>query len=215
MSEVVKPNETFHLGQETEETFHLGGGEEEGENFHLGSETEETFSLGGNSSNGSLHIDGEVFSVAGKSADSGELDYSISDDGNSIIIDACDEAMDVVQDFVSDKLMAYGCDKKAMMQIRLAVEEIFVNIISYAYRPEIGKAEVFCEVTENPLSVCIQFMDSGKPFDPLAADEADTSGAMFMEREGGFGIHLVKNTMDDVKYEYNEGKNILTVVKRL
>ena len=143
------------------------------------------------------------------------IDYVISEDGSSIVIDADDAAMDVVQDFVRNKLLAYGCDNKVMMQIRLAVEEIFVNIISYAYRPEIGKAEIFCEVTEEPLSVCIQFMDSGKPFDPLAADEADTSGAMFMEREGGFGIHLVKNTMDDVKYEYNEGKNILTVIKRL
>ena len=241
MSDDVKSNETFHLGEETEEnfhlgggeeegesfhlgggeeegeSFHLGGGEEEGESFHLGGETEETFSLGGNSSNGSLHIDGEVFSVAGKSADadSGELDYSISDDGNSVVIDACDEAMDVVQDFVSDKLMAYGCDKKAMMQIRLAVEEIFVNIISYAYRPEIGKAEIFCEVTEDPLSVCVQFMDSGKPFDPLAKKDVDDSEALFMERAGGFGIHLVKRTMDAVDYSYEDGRNVLTIHKKL
>ena len=228
MSNDVKSNETFHLGEETEENFHLGGGEEEGESFHLGGEeegesfhlggeTEATFSLGGNSSDGNLHIDGEVFSVAGKSGndDSGEVDYIISDDGNSIVIDACDEAMDVVQDFVSDKLMAYGCDKKAMMQIRLAVEEIFVNIISYAYRPEIGKAEIFCEVTEDPLSVCVQFMDSGKPFDPLAKKDVDDSEALFMEQEGGFGIHLVKRTMDAVDYSYEDGRNILTIHKKL
>ena len=219
MSDDIRSEETFHPGEETEESFHLGGSGQE-ENFHLGgNETEESFHLGGDETEESLHLGGDMeeFNISGKiSEDDGEsIDYSISEDGNSIIIDADDAAMDVVQDFVRDKLLAYGCANKAMMQIRLAVEEIFVNIISYAYRPEIGKAEVFCEVTENPLSVCIQYMDSGKPFDPLAADEADTSGAMFMEREGGFGIHLVKSTMDDVKYEYNEGKNILTVVKRL
>ncbi len=169
--------------------------------------SEESFHLG----------DLEEFSISGKISEGTDesIDYTISEDGSSIIIDAEDANIDVVQEFVRDKLMAYGCGNKVMLQIRLAVEEIFVNIISYAYRPEIGKAEVSCEVTEEPLSVCIQFMDSGKPFDPLAADEADTSGAMFLEREGGFGIHLVKNTMDDVKYEYCEGKNILTVMKRL
>ena len=92
---------------------------------------------------------------------------------------------------------------------------LFINIISYAYRPDIGKAEILCEVQEDPLLVTIQFMDSGKPFDPLAKEEADTSGAMFLERPGGFGIHLVKNTMDDVEYEYKDGKNILIIKKNL
>ena len=105
------------------------------------------------------------------------IEYTIGHDGNSIIIDATEDAIDPVQDFIREKLMTYG---------RLAVEEIFVNIISYAYRPEVGKAEILCNVYENPLSVTIQFMDSGKPFDPLAVEEADTSGAMFLERPGGF-----------------------------
>ena len=143
------------------------------------------------------------------------IEYTIGHDGNSIIIDATEDAIDPVQDFIREKLLTYGCERKPLNQIRLAVEEIFVNIISYAYRPEIGKAEILCNVYENPLSVIIQFMDSGKPFDPLAVEEADTSGAMFLERPGGFGIHLVKSTMDDVEYEYKDGKNILRIKKGL
>ena len=158
----------------------------------------------------------EEFSMIhlGSDDDTPEIDYKISDDGDAITIDATDEALDPVQDFVMDKLLSYGCNKKTLMQIRLAVEEIFVNIISYAYHPEVGKAEVVCEVSNNPLCVTIEFMDSGKPFDPLQYDEADTSGKMFMERPGGFGIHLVKNTMDSVDYEYKEGKNILKIKKK-
>ena len=144
-----------------------------------------------------------------------ELDYKISEDGTTITIDAVDEAMEPVQDFIRDKLAGYGCEKKTLGQIRLAVEEIFVNIISYAYRPEIGKAEIVCEVDDDPLMVTISFMDSGKQFDPLSRGEVDTSGAMFLEKPGGFGIHLVKNTMDDVQYEYKEGKNILKIQKNL
>ncbi|MBO4863675.1 MAG: ATP-binding protein [Eubacterium sp.] len=143
------------------------------------------------------------------------IEYKISEDGNSITIDAVDEAMDPVQDFIREKLLKYGCDKKPLLQIRLAVEEIFVNIISYAYRPDVGKAEIRCDVAEEPLTVTIQFMDSGKPFDPLKVEAADTSGEMFLEKPGGFGIHLVKNTMDDVDYEYKDGKNILRIKKNL
>lgn len=223
MSDKFDTEETFHIGgddkpeeeeifhlsgddnSEVEESFHLGGDDnsEVEESFHIGGDTEEVFSLGdGLNDNGTSGADEEDI-----------LDYTISEDGNSIIINAVDEALDVVQDFIRDKLVAYGCANKAIMQIRLAVEEIFVNIISYAYRPEIGKAEVFCEVTEAPLAVCIQFMDSGKPFDPLARDEVDTSGDLFIRQEGGFGIHLVKNTMDAVDYSYEDGKNILTIRK--
>ncbi len=155
-----------------------------------------------------IHLEGDV-------NDRDEIDLKVSPDGNGIIVNAVDPAIDPVQDFIREKLSHFGCEKKPMMQIRLAVEEIFVNIISYAYRPDIGKAEIRCEVHEAPLSVTIQFMDSGKPFDPLAKEDADLSGKMFMEREGGFGIHLVKNTMDAVDYEYRDGKNILTIRKNL
>ena len=196
----------FHLGGNSEvtEEFHIGGDSEMTEDFHIG-ESKEEFHIGGD-------ISSNKEDIVQQDRDK-EIDYTISDDGNSIVIDADDPAMDIVQGFIREKLKSYGCDKKIMLQIRLAVEEIFINIISYAYRPDVGKAEVLCEVNEEPMCVIIQFMDSGKPFDPLAYDEVDTSGQMFMERVGGFGIHLVKNTMDAVTYEYKEGKNILKIKK--
>ena len=144
-----------------------------------------------------------------------DIEMRISPDGTSIVIDAVEDSIDFIQDFIKRKLLSYGCEKKPLMQIRLAVEEIFVNIISYAYRPDIGKAEIYVRVSEAPLSVTILFMDAGKPFDPLARPDADTSGKMFMERPGGFGILLVKNTMDAVNYEYKDGKNILSIKKNL
>ncbi len=144
-----------------------------------------------------------------------DIEMRISPDGTSIVIDAVEDSIDFIQDFIKRKLLSYGCEKKPLMQIRLAVEEIFINIISYAYSPDIGKAEIYVSVSEAPLSVTILFMDAGKPFDPLARPDADTSGKMFMERPGGFGILLVKNTMDAVNYEYKDGKNILSIKKNL
>ena len=125
------------------------------------------------------------------------------------------EALDNVTGFVLGKLEKFGCPEAICLQIQLAVEEIFVNITSYAYQPKDGEAEIRCDVLEDPLRVEIQILDSGKPFDPLAVDAANTSEEALMEREGGLGILLVCSTMDDVKYSYEDGKNILTILKKL
>ena len=125
------------------------------------------------------------------------------------------ESLDAVNDLVERQLEPRNCAGKTMFQLRLAIEEIFVNIASYAYSPGEGEAEVRCEVLEDPLRVVIRFLDSGTPFDPLAREDADTSEEALMSREGGLGILLVKNTMDDVQYAYENGKNILTILKKL
>ena len=133
----------------------------------------------------------------------------------SLTVTAVVDNLDEVIAFVAKRLENYGCERKTLMQIRLAVEEIFVNLSSYAYDPSVGPAEVRCEVLEDPMRVIIQFLDGGKPFDPLAKEDADTSEEALMSRIGGLGILLVKETMDDVSYEYKDGQNILTILKNL
>ena len=133
----------------------------------------------------------------------------------SLTVPAKLEALDDVVLFVIGQLEQHDCPEDTRLQIQLAVEEIFVNITSYAYHPKDGEAEIRCDVLEEPLRVVIQILDSGKPFDPLAQDKADTSEEALLEREGGLGILLVCSTMDDVSYSYENGKNILTILKKL
>ena len=130
-------------------------------------------------------------------------------------VDADVKELDTVQDFIKKELEKHNVSAKVMFQIELAVEEIYTNISSYAYHPEVGQATINCSVTKDPLQVVIQFLDSGKPFDPLSRDEADTSRKALMERTGGLGIFLVKKNMDDVVYSYEDGKNVLTISKNL
>ena len=132
-----------------------------------------------------------------------------------ITVDATLDNLEVVQNFVSEELEKQGCSMKVMMQIEIAVEEIYVNIVHYAYNPEIGKATIRCEVTEDPMQVIIQFMDSGVPFDPLAKEDADITLSAEEREIGGLGIFMVKQSMDEVSYEYKEGKNVLTIKKVL
>ena len=132
-----------------------------------------------------------------------------------ITVDATLDNLEVVQNFVSEELESQGCSMKVMMQIEIAVEEIYVNIVHYAYNPEIGKATIRCEVTDNPMQVIIQFLDSGVPFDPLAKKDADITLSAEEREIGGLGIFMVKQSMDEVSYEYKEGKNVLTIRKVL
>ena len=125
------------------------------------------------------------------------------------------ENLDAVVGFVEKQLEPFGCPMRTLLQLRLAVEEIFVNIASYAYAPGEGEAEVRCEVLEDPRRVVIRFLDGGKPFDPLAREEADTTEEGLMSREGGLGILLIKKSVDEVRYAYEDGKNVLTIRKDL
>ncbi len=133
----------------------------------------------------------------------------------SITVPPTKESPNPVTEFVVGELEQHDCPAKVIYQIQVAIEEIMVNIVSYAELTEDDNIEVRCGVYEDPLRVELQFLDGGIPFDPLAAEDADTSPEALMNREGGLGILLVKKMMDDVSYEYKDGKNTLTILKNL
>ena len=132
-----------------------------------------------------------------------------------LFIEAKDENLDTVIAFVEEQLEAYGCPMKTMMQVDIAVEEIFVNIAHYAYNPAVGAATIRAEVTEDPLQVSITFVDNGIPYDPLAKEDPDITLAAEDRQIGGLGIFMVKKSMDDMTYEYKDGQNILTIKKKI
>jgi sigma-B regulation protein RsbU (phosphoserine phosphatase) len=137
------------------------------------------------------------------------------DDAKMLELDAKRENLDEVLDFVDGYLEAKGCSLKVQMQIDIAVEEIFVNIAHYAYAPRKGKATVRVEVSEDPVTVTITFLDHGVPFDPLAKADPDLSLDAEERKIGGLGIFLTRQFMDDVAYAYKNGQNILTLKKKL
>lgn len=133
----------------------------------------------------------------------------------SITVPATDDDPNPVIEFVQEELSKHDCSPRALYQIEVAIEEILVNIVSYAGLTAEDGVEIRCEVLEDPLRVVLQFLDGGVPFDPLAAEDPDISPEALEEREGGLGIFLVKKMMDSVSYSYEGGKNTLTVLKNL
>ena len=132
-----------------------------------------------------------------------------------LTIAATVENIGTVTEFVNEQLEALDCPMRAQMQIDIAIDELFGNIAHYAYNPDVGDATVRVEVTEEPLAVIITFIDGGVPYDPLKAADPDISLSVDQRQIGGLGIYMVKKSMDEITYEYKDGKNILSIKKKL
>lgn len=118
-----------------------------------------------------------------------------------------------VFEFVNKELKKNNCDEKSIMQINLAVEEIFINIAKYAYNGKVGKCSLTMQFRNND-EVIIFFEDNGIPFNPLEKGDPDVTLSAKERNIGGLGIYITKQIMDNATYSYEDSKNILTIIKK-
>lgn len=132
---------------------------------------------------------------------------------NQLTIKADISLLDQVLSFADGILEQNNCPLKVQTQIDVAIEEIFVNIAHYAYPEGGGNAVIEIEADKDAKKVRIVFEDGGIPYNPLEKEDPDISLSSEDRPIGGLGIFLVKKTMDDMSYEYKDGKNRLTIIK--
>ena len=120
-----------------------------------------------------------------------------------------------VLEFVDGLLEELDCPMRQQMQIDVAVEELFVNVASYAYQPLQGDVEISVWHEDNPRSVAIHFTDSGVYYDPVAKEDPDIDRPAEERQIGGLGIFMVKKSMDDMQYVRENGQNVVTIRKIL
>ena len=142
---------------------------------------------------------------------------SNGEDGGAdeLTLDATVENLEKALAFVDERLEALDCPMPKQMQIDVAVEELFVNVAHYAYAPAVGQITLRFEAKDEPKRAEITFIDGGVPYDPLAKPDPDVTLSAEERQIGGLGIFMVKKSMDDMKYEYKDGQNVLTIVKGL
>ncbi|MDR0951861.1 MAG: ATP-binding protein [Oscillospiraceae bacterium] len=128
---------------------------------------------------------------------------------NELIVDASLDKLDEVLEFVEGAMGALP--PKACMQLNIAVEEIFVNIASYAYAPEKGSVRIRAE--EAPDGTIVVFLDGGVPYNPLEHRDPDITLPAEQREIGGLGLLMAKKMTDEITYRYENGMNILTVKK--
>ena len=130
-------------------------------------------------------------------------------------LEAKTDNLDQVLEFVDSTLEDVDCSIKTQTQIDIAVEEIFVNIASYAYAPETGNVVIGMQVQAESRMAEITFADSGIPYNPLEREDPDITLSAEDREIGGLGIFMVKKTMDEMRYDYKNGQNVLTIMKKL
>lgn len=117
---------------------------------------------------------------------------------------------------ILDYLNELGVDHKLVYKIELCIEEILTNIASYAYDGNEGQITIQYEIEESPARmISIAFIDEGKEFNPLNIKDPDTTLPSEERQIGGLGIFIVKNTMDEIKYDRKNNKNIFIIKKKI
>ena len=116
--------------------------------------------------------------------------------------------------FVDEVCENVGFDMSTTFKLNLAIEEAVVNVMSYAYPAGTkGDVDIDAEADDEQLKFVIS--DSGTPFDPTQKGEVDTTLSAEERGIGGLGIHLIRQVMDTINYERVDGKNVLTLRKKL
>ena len=125
------------------------------------------------------------------------------------------ESLSEVLGFVEETLEGFACPMNVQMAICVAMEEVFVNIAHYAYTDGVGDMTLLIGFDEDSRTVTFRMTDKGIPFDPLKKPDPDITLSAEERDIGGLGIFIAKKTMDSLTYAYDNGENILTMIKKI
>lgn len=119
-----------------------------------------------------------------------------------------------VNEFMESVCDELGLDMHQSMKLQLVIEEMMTNVIFYAY-PDGTKADITLTAESDGQELTFVLSDSGKPFDPTAKEDADIDVNPMDRKQGGMGILIVKNIMNEVSYQRLGEENRLTMKKIL
>ena len=134
---------------------------------------------------------------------------------NQITILAIKKETEKAIDTITELLFLNKVDYSIINKVSIALEEVLINIVSYAYE-DTGNIDIIYELTTDPkkeLSVTI--IDEGKEFDPLKKEDPNITDLYEKRKIGGLGIFMTKQIMDEVSYLRKDNKNILHLRKKL
>ena len=104
---------------------------------------------------------------------------------------------------------------KIQMAVCVAIEEVFVNVAHYSYGNGEGDMNLGIGFDEENRTITFRMTDKGVPFDPLQKPDPDITLSAEEREIGGLGIFIAKKTMDSLSYSYENGENILTMIKTI
>lgn len=122
------------------------------------------------------------------------------------------ENLSVIGDFIVDSMREFGLTERKIFDVQLAADEACSNIIEYGYADteEVGVINIIC--WKRGVDIVVVISDAGTPFDPTSVQPPDLDANVEERQIGGLGIYFMKRLMDEINYEFRDGKNVLTMV---
>jgi anti-sigma regulatory factor (Ser/Thr protein kinase) len=117
---------------------------------------------------------------------------------------------EIVDEFCATRSIPADCAFK----INVALEELLTNTITYGYS-DARRHEIAIALAHAGDEITVELSDDARPFDPLQASPPDLDSAIEDRRVGGLGVHLVKSLMDEVAYAHRDGRNHVTLRKKI
>lgn len=119
-----------------------------------------------------------------------------------------------LNEFVEEIGNEFSLSPDVVFNLNLVLEEAVVNIINYAY-PKEEHETIYLSARLHEGSIVLVLTDTGKEFDPTLAPEVDITLSADERPIGGLGIFLIRQIMNEVRYERIDGKNVLTLEKKI
>ena len=125
------------------------------------------------------------------------------------------ENLPLIQEYIDRPLLQAGWPEMELYAIEVVVEELFVNVVNYAYRGKKGPVWIWIRMAEMGQYAEITFVDHGVPFNPLARETTHEASLHDKTEVGGWGLFIVNQSMDRFTYEYKDDCNIVTIGKKI
>jgi serine/threonine-protein kinase RsbW len=134
------------------------------------------------------------------------------EDFRTCTIDADILAIPKISLELDQTMRLHAFSDEEILDTQLAVEEAITNVIMHGYAGKPGQIVLTCRGTHALVEVQIE--DSAPPFNPLSIPQPDIEGDIDDRKIGGLGVFLIRQVMDEIVYRYEDGKNILVLVKK-
>lgn len=134
---------------------------------------------------------------------------------HTITLPAVPENFAAAQEQVRSFLDSASCSMRTLFELDMVVEEVFINVASYAYPDRTGMVSLDLSLDREQNFLSLTFRDSGIPYDPLRKQSPDVTAPAEKRPIGGLGIFLVQKYSDSLSYEYADNENRLTIGKKL
>ncbi len=123
---------------------------------------------------------------------------------NSITLVPDSASYTAVQTFLEQRLEEDGVSLRVQNRVQVAADEIWSNIVHYS-----GATQASLTLRPEGETLLLYFADNGKPYDPTAAPEPDTTLSADERSIGGLGLHMVRKMTTAMTYRFADGENKL------